>query len=163
MVETPDPFINAAAAALNVGADGVWDEQQSAFMHGSIAWRTKLLGWRGPYLGDALGWHDRNAKASRILGNTAKYETDSRSARQTRCYIEFCTQRTRIAFKWRYFKFALRYESGYIDALFRHLLWTGDVEFAEKCFPLSNVILLGNSDFFDANTERKDCRFTKRM
>ncbi|HEX3102616.1 MAG TPA: DUF4450 domain-containing protein, partial [Pyrinomonadaceae bacterium] len=51
VVDTPDPFINAAAAALNVAGDSVWDEQQSAFMHGAVAWRTKLLGWRGPYLG----------------------------------------------------------------------------------------------------------------
>ena len=27
-VATPDPFINAAAAALNIAADGVWDEAQ---------------------------------------------------------------------------------------------------------------------------------------
>ena len=36
-VETPDPFINAAAAALDVAADAVWDENQGAFMHGAIA------------------------------------------------------------------------------------------------------------------------------
>ena len=57
--DTPDPFINAAVAALNIAGDSVWDEQQSGFMHGAVAWRTKLLGWRGPYLGDDLGWHDR--------------------------------------------------------------------------------------------------------
>jgi hypothetical protein len=28
-------------------------------MHGAVAWRSKLLGWRGPYVGDALGWHER--------------------------------------------------------------------------------------------------------
>ena len=28
-------------------------------MHGAIAWRARLLGWRGPYAMDALGWHDR--------------------------------------------------------------------------------------------------------
>ncbi|HRH46156.1 MAG TPA: DUF4450 domain-containing protein, partial [Pyrinomonadaceae bacterium] len=59
VADTPDPFINAAVSALNIAADGVWDEEQSAFMHGAVAWRNKLLGWRGPYAGDALGWHDR--------------------------------------------------------------------------------------------------------
>src|SRR5262249_27128816 len=59
IVDTPDPFINAAAAAINVAADGEWDEAQGAVMHGAVAWRNKLLGWRGPYAIDALGWHDR--------------------------------------------------------------------------------------------------------
>jgi hypothetical protein len=28
-------------------------------MHGAVAWRTALPGWRGPYVLDALGNHDR--------------------------------------------------------------------------------------------------------
>ena len=59
LVETPDPYLNAAVGALNIAADAVWDEPQQAIMHGAIAWRTKLLGWRGPYVLDELGWHDR--------------------------------------------------------------------------------------------------------
>ena len=56
VADTPDPFINAAASALCVAADAVWDERQGAFMHGAVAWRVKLLGWRGPYCADsALG------------------------------------------------------------------------------------------------------------
>jgi hypothetical protein len=58
-VDTPDPFINAAVAALNVAVDAVWDEPQGVVMHGAVAWRSKLLGWRGPYAQDALSWHDR--------------------------------------------------------------------------------------------------------
>lgn len=58
-VDTPDPFLNAAVGALNVAVDALWDEPQQAIMHGAIAWRTRLLGWRGPYALDALGWHDR--------------------------------------------------------------------------------------------------------
>ncbi len=57
--ETPDPFLNAAVGALTIAADAGWDETQKAIMHGAIAWRTKLLGWRGPYSLDTLGWHDR--------------------------------------------------------------------------------------------------------
>ena len=61
-VTTPDPFINAAVPALCVAADALWDDEQQCYMHGAVAWRTRLLGWRGPYAGDALGWHDRTAK-----------------------------------------------------------------------------------------------------
>ena len=58
-VSTPDPFVDAAVGALNVAADALWDEPQQVLMHGAIAWRARLLGWRGPYVMDALGWHDR--------------------------------------------------------------------------------------------------------
>ena len=59
VVDTPDPFINAAAGAIGVAADGVLDEPQGVVMHGAVAWRARLLGWRGAYAMDALGWHDR--------------------------------------------------------------------------------------------------------
>jgi len=49
------------ASALCVAANAVWDEKQQCFMHGAVAWRTRLLGWRGQYSGDALGWHERTA------------------------------------------------------------------------------------------------------
>ena len=34
-VQTPDPFINAAVAALCVAADAVWDSSLQYFMHGA--------------------------------------------------------------------------------------------------------------------------------
>jgi len=59
MVETPDPFLDTAAAALCIAADGVCDEPSGTVQHGAVAWRSRLLGWRGPHAMDALGWHDR--------------------------------------------------------------------------------------------------------
>ncbi|MEO7600231.1 MAG: DUF4450 domain-containing protein, partial [Opitutus sp.] len=53
-IDTPDAYINAASAALNVAADAVWDGPQQSLMHGAIAWRSRLLGWRGAYALDAL-------------------------------------------------------------------------------------------------------------
>ena len=47
-VETPDPFINAAVPALDIAADAIWDGQSQSFMHGAVAWRTRLLGWPRP-------------------------------------------------------------------------------------------------------------------
>ncbi|MDH7600163.1 MAG: DUF4450 domain-containing protein, partial [Sedimentisphaerales bacterium] len=55
IVETPDPFINAAASALNTATDAIWDEPSGTVMHGAVAWRSRLLGWRGPYANDAMG------------------------------------------------------------------------------------------------------------
>jgi hypothetical protein len=135
-VDTPDPFLNAAVGALNVAADALWDEPQHAIMHGAIAWRTRLLGWRGPYVLDALGWHNR-----------ARMNDDYWIGRQNTDPIPPglppADEKSNLA----------RNETGlhsngdmsnshydmnlvFIDALFRHLLWTGDVDYVKKVWPV---------------------------
>ena len=54
---TPDAYINTLGSALSVAADGDWDGQ--TWLHGCIGWRMPLAGWRAAYVGDVLGWHDR--------------------------------------------------------------------------------------------------------
>jgi hypothetical protein len=56
-VKTPDPYINTFGGALSVAADGIWESP--SYMHGAVAWRMRLPAWRGPYVADPLGWHDR--------------------------------------------------------------------------------------------------------
>jgi hypothetical protein len=56
-IETPDPYLNTLGGALSIAADAIWDGK--SYMHGAIAWRMPLNGWRGAYVADALGWHDR--------------------------------------------------------------------------------------------------------
>lgn len=136
MVETPDPFINAAVAALNVGADAVWDEPQGAFMHGAIAWRTKLLGWRGPYLGDALGWHDRMRKHLEYWATRQNTQPISRQPIKPDATVNFARNEPELHTNGDLSNSHYDMNLVYIDALFRHLLWTGDVEFAKKMFPV---------------------------
>ncbi len=54
---TPDPYINTLGGVLTTSGDGAWDGD--TFLHGAIAWRSQLPGWRGAYMGDFLGWDDR--------------------------------------------------------------------------------------------------------
>ena len=54
---TPDAYINTLGSALSMAADGDWDGQ--TWLHGCIGWRMPLAGWRAAYVGDVLGWHDR--------------------------------------------------------------------------------------------------------
>lgn len=144
VVDTPDPFINAAAAALCVAADGVWDSKQKAFMHGAVAWRMKLLGWRGGYSGDALGWHERTRE--HLMNYFPKQNTspvppnetgepaqvppdDSNTARLSRNEPALHTNGDLTSSHYDMNLLA-------IDILFRHLLWTGDLDFARKVWPV---------------------------
>ena len=55
--DTPDPYINTLGAALMAAADGAWDGE--VWLHGAIAWRMPLNGWRAGYLADVLGLPQR--------------------------------------------------------------------------------------------------------
>jgi hypothetical protein len=135
-VETPDPFINAAVAALNVAADAVWDEPQRAIMHGAIAWRAKLLGWRGPYLLDALGWSDR--ARDHYTYWAGRQNTDPIPEKPPPPDANANLARSEAALHSNGDMSNSHYDMNavYIDALFRHLQWTGDLEFARKLWPV---------------------------
>lgn len=135
-VETPDPFINAAVGALNIAADAVWDEPQQAIMHGAIAWRTKLLGWRGPYALDALGWHDR-ARANFTYW-AGRQNTDPIPDKLPPPDENANLARSETALHSNGDMSNSHYDMNlvFIDGLFRHLLWTGDTEFAKQLWPV---------------------------
>ena len=134
-VSTPDPYLDAAVGALNCAADAVWDVSKDDIMHGAIAWRTRLLGWRGPYLLDSLGWHDRASShfyswarqqnvgpVSPVITTPDESSNLARSERGLHSNGDLSNS---------------HYDMNlvYIDALFRHLLWTGDVEMAKRLWP----------------------------
>jgi hypothetical protein len=136
VVETPDPFINAAVAALNVGVDAVWDSPQKAIMHGAIAWRSRLLGWRGPYGPDALGWHDR--ARSHFTYWATRQNTDPSPQKIPPPDEGSNLARSEAGLHSNGDLSNSHYDMNavYIDALLRHLQWTGDLEFARKMWPV---------------------------
>jgi hypothetical protein len=136
VVDTPDPFLNAAAAALCVAADGVWDEASGTVQHGAVAWRAKLLGWRGPYANDELGWHDR---ARRHFAYWAgRQNTSPIPDRIPPADAEANLSRNEAALHSNGDISNSHYDMNlvYIDALIRHLLWTGDRDFARRVWPV---------------------------
>lgn len=135
-IETPDPFINAAAAALNVAVDAVWDAPQGAIMHGAIAWRTRLLGWRGPYALDALGWPERARQhftywAGRQNLSPIPEKLPPADAKNNLARSESALHSNGDLSNSHYDMNLV-----YIDALFRHLQWTGDLELARHLWPV---------------------------
>jgi hypothetical protein len=135
-VESPDPWLNASVGALDVAADAVWDAPQQAIMHGAIAWRTSLLGWRGPYLLDDLGWPDR----ARVHFATwaARQNTSAVPERIPAADENANLARNEAALHSNGDISNSHYDMNlvYIDAVFRHLQWTGDVAFAREVWPV---------------------------
>jgi hypothetical protein len=134
-VDTPDPFLNAAVGALNVAADAVWDEPEHAIMHGAIAWRTRLLGWRGPYSLDALGWHDRARQHFTYWAG--RQNTDPVSDKIPPADANANLARNEAGLHTNGDLSNSHYDMNlvFVDAFFRHLRWTGDLELARRLWP----------------------------
>jgi hypothetical protein len=135
-VETPDDFINAAASALCIAADAVWDDKQQSFMHGAVAWRTRLLGWRGEYAGDALGWHERTA--AHFAGFAKQQNVSPIPATIPPPDEQFNLARSEAAIHSNGDMSKNHYDMNLVavDAFFRHLLWTGDTNYAAQMWPV---------------------------
>ncbi|HVW21006.1 MAG TPA: DUF4450 domain-containing protein [Opitutaceae bacterium] len=135
-VETPDPFVDAAAAALCVAADGVWDEATGTVQHGAVAWRSRLLGWRGPYANDEFGWHDRALRHFSYWA--ARQNTSPAPRRLPPPDASANLSRNEAALHSNGDISNSHYDMNlvYIDEVFRHLLWTGDLAFARRMWPV---------------------------
>jgi hypothetical protein len=135
-VDTPDPFIDAAAGAIGIAADGVWDEPQGVVMHGAVAWRARLLGWRGAYAMDALGWHDRMRRHLTYWAAQQNTSPVAPGPVQPDPGSNFARSETALHSNGDMSKNHYDMNLVYIDALMRHLLWTGDAEFARTVWPV---------------------------
>ncbi len=135
-VDTPDPYLNAAVASLNVAADAVWDAPQGDIMHGAIAWRSRLLGWRGPYALDALGWHERARQ--HFIYWAGRQNLDPIPQKLPLPDESTNLARNEAALHSNGDLSNTHYDMNLvaIDALFRHLRWTGDLEFARTMWPV---------------------------
>jgi hypothetical protein len=157
---TPDPYINTFGGALAVAADAIWEEP--SYLHGAVAWRMRLPGWRGAYAGDWLGWHDRARKHFEGYAK-AQYDAppegpnapdpDTHLARQveepghslfTRGYISRSPNRINRPH---------HYDMNlvFVNQLLWHILWTGDIGFARQMWPMIQKHFDWEKRCFDGN------------
>ncbi|MGH2642608.1 MAG: DUF4450 domain-containing protein, partial [Chitinophagaceae bacterium] len=159
-IHTPDPFINAIGGALSIAADAIW--QSPVYMHGAQAWRMPLNGWRGPYVADNLGWHNRSKtyftaynKSQLTVPDTAIVDPDPKEnlARQTEKIGTGIYNSGYIGrlpdghIKLNHYDMNLVY----IDAMMRHFLWTGDTSFMRSCWPVLKRHLAWEKRNFDTD------------
>jgi hypothetical protein len=134
-IETPDPWLDAAMGALNVVADALWDSDAHAIMHGAIAWRTKLLGWRGPYALDDLGWHDRARENFNTWLPNQNQKPIPAAIPPPDPAANMARNEPGLHSNGDLSNSHYDMNMVFIDALFRHLLWTGDQEYARQVWP----------------------------
>ena len=161
-VSTPDPYINTVGGALAVAADAIWEAP--SYLHGAVAWRIRLDGWRGAYAADPLGWHERAATHFRAYAQSqltspasgpVTPDTALHAARQLEKLGTALFSSGYIArnpggdFRPHHYDMNLVF----IDALLRHLRWTGDLAFGREMWPMIQRHLAWEKRNFDPDND----------
>lgn len=157
-VRTPDSFLNTLGGALSIAADAIWEDP--SYMHGAIAWRMRLPGWRGAYTADVLGWHDRarrnfEAYALSQITTPAKTGVVMDTALNLARHLEKVgTQLFSEGYICRNPNGDIRahhYDMNlvFIDQLLSHFKYTGDTAFVKKMWPLLRRHLAWEKKNFD--------------
>lgn len=144
-VVTPDPYLNTLGAALSTAADAVWEDP--SYLHGAVAWRMRLNGWRGAYLADVLGWHDRARKhfssyalsqvtspaTGPVVMDTALHLARGLEKLGTSVYSSGYISRNPGGDKRPH-----HYDMNlvFVDQLLNHFDWTGDTAYVRQTWPL---------------------------
>lgn len=144
-VVTPDPFINTLGGVLGIAADGVWEDP--SFMHGAVAWRMRLNGWRGAYVADVFGWHDRAKKhfngyalsqvktplTGPVVADTALHLGRQQEKLGTSLFSSgYISRNPGGDLRAHHYDMNLVF----IDQLLNHFNWTGDTAYARQMWPL---------------------------
>lgn len=161
-IVTPDKYINTLGGVISIAADAVWESP--TFLHGAIGWRMRLNGWRGPYVGDVLGWHDRakthfkayaQSQVTTPLSGPLVMDTALHLARTlekmgTSVFSNgYICRNPNGDFRPHHYDMNLVY----IDALLRHFKWTGDLAFAKETWPVITRHLAWEKRNFDPDDD----------
>jgi hypothetical protein len=161
-VETPDPYINTLGGAIGIAANGIWEDP--TYLHGAIGWRMRLDGWRGPYTGDALGWHDR-AQSHFSAYAKSQFTTPLTGPNVPDPKANLARQEEKIGNTLYTSGYICRNPDGnlvahhydmnlvYIDALIRHFNWTGDLTYVREMWPVLKRHLEWEKRNFDGDND----------
>jgi hypothetical protein len=159
-VETPDPYINTLGGVLAMAADAIWESP--SYMHGAVAWRMRLNAWRGPYVADVLGWHDRARShfSSYALSQITSPESGPVVADTA---LHIARQLEKLGTSMFSSGYISRNPGGkiqphhydmnlvFIDELLNHFYWTGDLAYVKKMWPVLKRHLAWEKRNFDAD------------
>jgi len=161
-LHTPDPYLNTLGGDLAVAADAIWEAR--TYLHGAVAWRQRLPAWRGPYVADDLGWHDRARQhfssyaRSQLLTPDAGpvvADTNLHLARQeeklgTSLFSSgYICRNPDGGFRPHHYDMNLVY----IDQLLSHFYYTGDTAYVRTMWPVLQCHLRWEKRNFDADDD----------
>lgn len=159
-VNTPDAYINTLGGALAVAADGIWEAP--SYLHGAVAWRMRLNAWRGPYVADPLGWHDR-AEMHFSSYALSQVITPATGPSVPDTALHLARQLEKIGTTVFSNGYISRYPGGdirahhydmnlvFVDELLEHFNWTGNWTYVKKMWPLIQRHLAWEKRNFDAD------------
>lgn len=161
-IRTPDEYINAAGNALAAAADGIYDGR--SYMHGAIAWRMPLPGWRGAYAADWLGWPERaeshfrgyfKAQYTDAPDRPSEPDPETNLARQKEEAGTALFSDGYISRRPGQVNAPHHYDMNqvFIDQLLWHFRWTGDIDFIRESWPVLERHLAWEKRNFDANDD----------
>jgi hypothetical protein len=161
-VQTPDPYINTLGGALSLAADGIWESP--TYMHGAVAWRMRLPAWRGPYVADPLGWHDR-ARTHYSSYALSQVTTPAVGPVVADTALHLARQQEKMGTALFSSGYICRNPNGdlrphhydmnlvYIDGLLRHFNWTGDTAYVKQMWPVLQRHLAWEKRNFDRDDD----------
>ena len=161
-INTPDPYINTLGGALSIAADAIWENP--SYLHGAVAWRSRLHGWRGIDAADPLGWHDRARTHFQAYGQS-QYTSPASGPNVPDPEKNLARQQEKVGtalFTSGYISRRPGKISGphhydmnlvFIDALLRHFKWTGDIDFVREMWPVLERHLKWEKRCFDGNND----------
>jgi hypothetical protein len=137
-IETPDEYLNNVGPAMGIAAETIWDAKNECVLHGGVAWRTMLAGWRGPYNLDALGNHDRAVLDVRHWlkrQNVTPVTTGDPAIGAWDPNMHHARKEGMLHSNGDVSNNHYDMNMVFIDMTLRHLMWTGDLEFAREIWP----------------------------
>jgi hypothetical protein len=161
-INTPDSYLNTLGGALSIAADAIWEEP--TYMHGAVAWRMRLPGWRGAYVADPLGWHDRArthfdayiksqltaAPTTGVVMDTALNLARHQEKVGTQLFSEgYITRNPNGYIGAHHYDMNL----GFVDQLLNHFKYTGDTAYVKKIWPFLKRHLAWEKKNFDADDD----------
>ena len=161
-VITPDPWINTLGGALSVAADAIWEAP--TYLHGAVAWRMRLPAWRGAYVADALGWHDR-ARMHFSSYALSQVTTPATGPVVFDTALHMARQQEKMGTSMFSSGYICRNPNGdlrphhydmnlvFIDQLLTHFYYTGDSIYIKEQWPLVQRHLAWEKRNFDADND----------
>lgn len=155
-VRTPDPYLDAAVAAVCHSVDFLWDGQ--SFFHGCMSWRQHLMGWRVICGSTVLGWHDRVKKNALTYFATqinedkdhveASPDPDRQGAQQGKQSRFFGAGRIPLLSGDMY-----NFQTQFFDQTLREWRWTADPELERELLPALELHLKWARECFDPDDD----------